>query len=69
MEKRPQFVRMNALREETPPPRDIGCPQYRQCLWQAAFRNFCLDCSLCEIHAGAGQKAIGKAALSRVQAL
>ena len=46
-EKRPQFVRMNASREENPPPRDVSCPDYRRCLTEAAFRNFCLDCSQC----------------------
>jgi hypothetical protein len=46
-EKRPQFVKMNAYREENPPPRDVGCPDYRNCLTEAAFRNFCLDCSQC----------------------
>jgi len=46
-ERRPQFVRMNACREENPPPRDVSCPDYRSCLTEAAFRNFCLDCSQC----------------------
>jgi hypothetical protein len=46
-EKRPQFVRMNALREENPPPREVCCPDYRSCLTEAAFKNFCLDCSQC----------------------
>jgi hypothetical protein len=46
-EKRPQFVRMNASREENPPPREVYCPDYRSCLSEAAFRNFCLDCSQC----------------------
>jgi len=46
-EKRSQFVRMNAFREENPPPRDVGCPDYRNCLTEAAFRNSCLDCSQC----------------------
>ena len=46
-ECRPQFVRMNAAREEAPPPRHITCPDYRDCLAQAAFQNFCLDCSQC----------------------
>jgi len=46
-EKRSQFVRMNACREENPPPRDVSCPDYRSCLTEAAFRNFCLDCSQC----------------------
>jgi hypothetical protein len=46
-EKRPQFVRMNAFREENPPPRNVTCPEYRSCLTEAAFRNFCLDCSQC----------------------
>jgi hypothetical protein len=46
-EKRPQFVRMNAVREENPPPRDVNCPDYRSCLTEAALRNFCLDCSRC----------------------
>ena len=46
-EKRPQFVRMNAQREEAPPPREVCCPDYRSCLSEAAFRNFCLDCSQC----------------------
>ena len=46
-DKRPQFVRMNASREENPPPRDVSCPDYRRCLSEAAFKNFCLDCSQC----------------------
>lgn len=46
-DKRPQFVRMNASREENPPPRDVSCPDYRSCLTEAAFKNFCLDCSQC----------------------
>lgn len=46
-EKRPQFVRMNAQREEDPPPREVCCPDYRSCLTEAAFKNFCLDCSQC----------------------
>ena len=46
-EKRPQFVKMNVCREENPPPRDVNCPDYRNCLSEAAFRNFCLDCSQC----------------------
>jgi hypothetical protein len=46
-EKRPQFVRMNALREQNPPPREVCCPDYRSCLTEAAFKNFCLDCSQC----------------------
>ena len=48
MEKRPQFMKMTVVREENPPPRDIGCPDYKRCLKEAAFRNFCLDCSQCE---------------------
>jgi hypothetical protein len=46
-DKRPQFVRMNAIREENPPLREVCCPDYRHCLTEAAFKNFCLDCSLC----------------------
>jgi hypothetical protein len=46
-ERRPQFVRMNAAREEAPPPRHITCPDYRACLTAAAFQNLCLDCSQC----------------------
>jgi hypothetical protein len=46
-ECRPQFVRMNPEREESPPPRHVTCPDYRACLAEAAFRNFCLDCSQC----------------------
>ncbi len=46
-EKRPQFIRMNASREENPPPREVCCPDYRRCLTEAAFKNFCLDCSQC----------------------
>jgi hypothetical protein len=46
-EKRPQFLKMNARREENPPPREVCCPDYRHCLTEAAFRNFCLDCSQC----------------------
>lgn len=47
-EKKPQFVKMNASREENPPHREIACPDYRSCLTLAAFKNLCLDCSLCE---------------------
>lgn len=46
-EKKPQFLRMNAFREENPPRREVACPDYRSCLTEAAFKNFCLDCSLC----------------------
>lgn len=46
-ECRPQFVRMNPEREESPPPREVTCPDYRTCLSEAAFRNLCLDCSQC----------------------
>jgi hypothetical protein len=47
MENRPQFIKMTVVREENPPPRDIGCPDYKRCLKEAAFKNFCLDCSRC----------------------
>ncbi len=43
----PQFVKMNAVREENPPLREVGCPDYRRCLNEAAYNNFCLDCSQC----------------------
>ncbi|MFO7707646.1 MAG: hypothetical protein R6V84_05680 [Desulfobacterales bacterium] len=43
----PQFVKMNAGREENPPPRAVGCPGYRRCLNEAAYNNYCLDCSQC----------------------
>jgi hypothetical protein len=46
-EKKPQFLKMNASREENPPHREIACLHYRACLTLAAFKNFCLDCSLC----------------------
>ncbi len=46
-ERRPQFARMNAAREEAPPPRHVTCPDYRSCLSAAAFQNLCLDCSQC----------------------
>jgi arylamine N-acetyltransferase len=46
-EKKPQFLRMNANREENPPHREVTCPDYRNCLTEAAFKNFSLDCSLC----------------------
>jgi hypothetical protein len=46
-EKKPQFLRMNAFREENPPHREVACPDYKSCLTEAAFKNFCLDCSLC----------------------
>ena len=52
-ERRPQFVRMNAAREEAPPPRHITCPDYRACLAEAAFQNLCLDCSQCADDEGA----------------
>ena len=44
---RPQFLRMKARFEEEPPPREICCPDYRHCLAEAAYKNYCLDCSLC----------------------
>ena len=47
-EKKPQFLKMNASREENPPHREVACPDYRSCLTLAAFKNLCLDCSLCE---------------------
>lgn len=57
-EKRPQFARMNASREENPPPREVCCPEYRNCLTEAAFKNFCLDCSQCAgIESTEGQPA------------
>jgi hypothetical protein len=46
-EKKPQFLRMNANREENPPHREVTCPDYRSCLTEAALKNFSLDCSLC----------------------
>jgi hypothetical protein len=46
-EIRPQFLKMKARFEEEPPPRDVCCPNYRDCLTEAAFKNYCLDCSLC----------------------
>jgi hypothetical protein len=46
--KRAQFLKMNARREENPPLREIGCPDYRSCLDEAAFKNLCLDCSRCD---------------------
>jgi len=46
-EKKPQFLRMNAFREENPPHREVACPDYKSCLTEAAFKNFCLDCNLC----------------------
>jgi len=54
-DKRPQFVKMNASREENPPPRDVCCPDYRNCLTEAAFKNFCLDCSQCNAGEATGQ--------------
>jgi hypothetical protein len=46
--KRAQFLKMSARREENPPPREVGCPDYRNCLDEAAYRNYCLDCSQCD---------------------
>lgn len=73
MESRPQFVKMNAQREEDPPGRDVGCADYKTCLSLAARRNLCLDCSRCEATAPAperqsappvnGRGAAGRAAL------
>jgi hypothetical protein len=42
-----QFLRMKPIFEEDPPPREIGCPNYRECLKVAAYKNYCLDCSQC----------------------
>ena len=58
MEKRPQFMKMTVVREENPPPRDIGCPDYKRCLKEAAFKNFCLDCSQCPADTGAAPLAV-----------
>ena len=44
---RPQFLRMKAAFEDEPPPREVCCPDYRHCLAEAAYKNYCLDCSLC----------------------
>jgi hypothetical protein len=44
---RPQFQRMKPIYEEEPPPRDVGCPEYRHCLAEAAYKNYCLNCRLC----------------------
>lgn len=46
-EKKPQFLKMNASREDNPPHREVACPDYRRCLTEAAFKNYSLDCSLC----------------------
>jgi hypothetical protein len=62
MEKRPQFLKMNACREENPPPRHLGCPDYKKCLTLAAYRNFCLDCSACDIHGTAAGTAAAETA-------
>jgi hypothetical protein len=56
--KRAQFVKMNAHREENPPPREVGCPDYRSCLNEAAYRNHCLDCSQCDSVAASGERAV-----------
>jgi len=56
-ERRPQFVRMNAAREDAPPPRHITCADYRTCLSAAAFQNLCLDCSQCADEAPAAAPA------------
>ncbi len=59
MEQRPpQFVKMNAEREEDPPRRDVGCVDYKACLSLAARRNLCLDCSLCEAGAPEAARAV-----------
>ncbi|MEJ5357433.1 MAG: hypothetical protein WHT06_02060 [Desulfobacterales bacterium] len=43
----PQFLRLTPQLEEDPPPREVGCPLYRECLGAAAAANFALDCSRC----------------------
>jgi hypothetical protein len=59
-EIRPQFVRMKARFEEEPPPRDVCCLNYRHCLAEAAYKNYCLDCSLCpEAEASDSQPSAG----------
>ena len=66
-EKKPQFLKMNASREENPPHREVACPDYRSCLTLAAFKNLCLDCSLCEAGPdldSAGSAQVFKAAFS-----
>jgi hypothetical protein len=76
-EKKPQFLRMNSSREENPPQREVACPDYRSCLAEAAFNNFCLDCSLCAgapasdlaPSAGRGLRAAGLSNPPRIQAL
>lgn len=57
MEKRPQFLKMNAGREENPPPRHLWCPDYKKCLTLAAYRNFCLDCSACDTQGATAPEA------------
>jgi hypothetical protein len=77
-EKKPQFLRMNSSREENPPQREVACPDYRSCLAEAAFKNFCLDCSLCAgapaselppASAGRGLRTAVMANPPRIQAL
>jgi hypothetical protein len=58
-EKQPQFLKMTAGREETPPPREVCCPDYRNCLTEAAFKNYCLDCSQCAAVQTAEKKSTG----------
>lgn len=43
----PQFLRLTPQLEEDPPPREVGCPLYRDCLRVAAAANLALDCSRC----------------------
>jgi hypothetical protein len=57
-DRRPQFMRMNAGREENPPLREVGCPEYRSCLNEAAYNNLCLDCSQCALGQAPEQPAL-----------
>jgi hypothetical protein len=52
----PQFIKMSADREENPPLRAVGCPDYRRCLNEAAYNNYGLDCSRCDAAENADRK-------------
>jgi hypothetical protein len=65
----PQFLKMNAVREENPPVREVGCPEYRRCLNEAAYNNFCLDCSQCAANQPAPVQTLPAGSMGSLPAL
>lgn len=65
----PQFLKMNAVREENPPVREVGCPEYRRCLSEAAYNNLSLDCSQCAANQPAPAQTLQAGSMGSLPAL